>query len=36
MPWIATGITTTSLAVVDGIEGVAVSSRRISTGGAVA
>jgi hypothetical protein len=36
MPWLSTGITTTSLATVDGIEGVAISSRRIPAGGAVA
>jgi hypothetical protein len=36
MPWLATSIAATSLAAVGGIEGVAVSSRRISAGREIA
>jgi hypothetical protein len=36
MPWLSTSIAATSLAVVGRVEDVAVSSRRISAGGAVA
>jgi hypothetical protein len=36
MPWLATSIAATSLAAVGGVEGVAVSSRRIPAGRAVA
>jgi hypothetical protein len=36
MPWLTTGIAATSLAAVGGMEGVAVSSRRIPAGRAVA
>jgi hypothetical protein len=36
MPWLATSEAATSLAAVGGIEGVAVSSRRIPAGRAVA
>jgi hypothetical protein len=36
MPWLATSIAATSLAVVDRVEGVAVSSGRIPAGRAVA
>jgi hypothetical protein len=36
MPWLATSIAATSLAVVGRVENIAVSSRRISAGRAVA
>jgi hypothetical protein len=36
VPWLSTGIATTSLATVGRVEDVAVSSRRIPAGGAVA
>jgi hypothetical protein len=36
MPRLAIGVTATSLAAVDGIEGVAVSSKRVSAGRVVA